>query len=75
MKVNVEVLPYEVIALAIRGDIIAMNLVLKHFEPYIIRLSQKVLFDEFGSPHIHVDPEIKRLLETKLIIAVMDFKL
>ncbi|WP_228470722.1 helix-turn-helix domain-containing protein [Listeria welshimeri] len=44
-----------------------MNLVLKHFEPYIIKFSQKTLLDELGNPHLHVEPEIKRTLETKLI--------
>lgn len=75
MKVKREVLPYEVIILAIHGDVIAVNQVLKHFEPYIIKLSQKTLFDEMGNPHIHVEPEIKRMLETKLIIAITKFEL
>ncbi|MBC2279718.1 helix-turn-helix domain-containing protein [Listeria welshimeri] len=67
MKVKREVLSFEVITLAIHGDVIAMNLVLKHFEPYIIKFSQKTLLDELGNPHLHVEPEIKRTLETKLI--------
>ena len=75
MKVKREVLPFEVIVLAIHGDVIAVNQVLKHFEPYIIKLSQKTLFDEMGNPHIHVEPEIKRTLETKLIIAITNFEL
>lgn len=75
MKVKREVLPYEVIILAIHGDVIAVNQVLKHFEPYIIKLSQKTLFDEMGNPHIHAEPEIKRMLETKLIIAITNFEL
>lgn len=75
MKNSQKVLPFPIIALAVNGDVNAVNHVLKHFENYIIKLSQKTLFDEMGNPHIHVEPEIKRILETKLIVAMMDFDL
>lgn len=75
MKSKKEVLPFAVIVLAVQGDVNAMNQILKHFEPYIIKLSQKTLFDEFGNPHIYVEQEIKRMLETKLIIATLNFQL
>lgn len=75
MKVKQEVLPFPIIVLASHGDVIAMNQILKHFEHYMIKLSQKTLFDEFGNPYIHVEPEVKRMLETKLIIAVLNFEL
>lgn len=48
---------------------------LKHFERYIIRLSQKTLFDEHGNAYIHVEEEVKRMLETKLITAILRFDL
>jgi hypothetical protein len=69
------VLPFPIIVLAVQGDVMAMNQILKHFEHYMIKLSQKTLFDEFGNPYIHVEPEIKRTLETKLIMAVLNFEL
>jgi hypothetical protein len=69
------VLPFPIIVLAVQGDIMAMNQILKHFEHYMIKLSQKTLFDEFGNPYIHVEPEIKRVLDTKLIMAVLNFEL
>lgn len=69
------VLPFPIIVLAVNGDVNAVNHVLKHFELYIIKLSQKTLFDEFGNPYIHVEPEIKRKLETKLIVAMLNFNL
>lgn len=53
----------------------AMNEIVKHFKHYMIKLSQKTLFDEYGTPYIHVEPEIKRMLETKLIVAVLNFEL
>ncbi|HDO9288560.1 TPA: helix-turn-helix domain-containing protein, partial [Clostridioides difficile] len=53
----------------------AINGILKHFEHYIIRLSQKTLFDEYGNPYIHVEEETKRMLGTKLITAILRFNL
>ncbi|EAE0903708.1 helix-turn-helix domain-containing protein [Listeria monocytogenes] len=70
-----KVLPFPIIVLAVDGDVMAMNQILKHFEHYIIKLSQKTLFDEFGNPYIHIEPEIKRALETKLIMAILNFEL
>lgn len=75
MKNKQSVLPFPVIVLAVQGDVMAMNQILKYFEHYIIKLSQKTLFDELGNPYIHVEPEIKRALETKLIIAIINFEL
>lgn len=75
MKNNQEVLPFPIIVLATHGDVMAMNQVLKHFEHYMIKLSQKTLFDELGNPYVHTEPEIKRALETKLIMAVLNFDL
>jgi len=75
MKNNQEVLSFPIIVLATHGDVMAMNQILKHFERYTIKLAQKTLFDELGNPYFHVEPEIKRALETKLIIAVLNFEL
>ncbi len=36
-------------------------------EGYIISLSTRTLYDEFGNPHICVDENIRRRLQTKLI--------
>ncbi|HEH6870967.1 TPA: helix-turn-helix domain-containing protein, partial [Clostridioides difficile] len=59
----------------VHGDVNAINVILKHFEHYIIRLSQKTLFDEYGNPYIHVEEETKRMLGTKLITAILRFNL
>ncbi|NMS90519.1 helix-turn-helix domain-containing protein [Clostridioides difficile] len=75
MKNTNEVLPFTVILLAIHGDVDAINVILKHFERYIIRLSQKTLFDEHGNAYIYVEEEVKRMLETKLITAILRFDL
>ncbi|MGX4263375.1 helix-turn-helix domain-containing protein [Clostridioides difficile] len=75
MKPTKEVLPFTIILLAVHGDVNAINGILKHFEHYIIRLSQKTLFDEYGNPYIHVEEETKRMLGTKLITAILKFNL
>ncbi|MGO0807335.1 helix-turn-helix domain-containing protein, partial [Clostridioides difficile] len=50
------------------GDVNAINGILKHFEHYIIRLSQKTLFDEYGNPYIHVEEETKRFDTVKVCL-------
>ncbi len=66
-------LPFAVIEAAASGDVGAINKVLKHYEGYIIALSTKRLFDEDGNAHYFVDEEMRRTLETKLIVKIMQF--
>ena len=67
-------LSFQVIVAASNGDVDAINQVLKHYEGYIITLSTRMLYDEYGNPHICVDETIRRRLQTKLIAAVLNFK-
>jgi hypothetical protein len=66
-------LPFRTIEAATKGDVSAINKVLKHFEGYITALSLRRLFDEDGSVHVVVDNEIRRELETKLIVKIAQF--
>jgi len=66
-------LPFPVIVAASGGDIGAINIVLKHYEGYIIALSTKPLYDEHGNTHFFVDNELRRELETKLISKILSF--
>lgn len=68
-------IPFPVIVAASKGDVEAINQVLKHYEGYIISLSTRTLYDEYGNPHICVDENIRRRLQTKLIAAVLNFKI
>lgn len=70
-----KVVPFQVIAAASKGDVEAVNQVLQHYEGYIISLSTRTLYDEYGNPHICVDENIRRRLQTKLIAAVLKFEL
>lgn len=67
-------LPYPVIVSASQGDVLAMNIVLCHYEPYIARLSMRTSYDEYGNPHTSVDDDMRTRLESKLIEKILDFK-
>lgn len=73
-KHNYTLLPFEIIEEAVTGDVDAINTVLRHYERYILTLSTRTLYDETGTPHLCVDEELKRRLETKLITKILDFK-
>jgi len=67
-------LPFPVIVSASQGDVLAMNIVLCHYEPYIARLSMRTSYDEYGNPHTSVDEDMRTRLEAKLVEKVLDFK-
>ncbi|MBC1501973.1 helix-turn-helix domain-containing protein [Listeria weihenstephanensis] len=64
---------YPVIVAASQGDVEAIQLVLSHFTGYIITLSTRLLFDEFGNPHVCVDEDLRRRLEAKLVSKLLLF--
>lgn len=66
-------LPYSTIEAAATGNVDAINAVLAHFSRYICALSTRTLYDENGVPHLCVDEEMRRRLETKLITKILDF--
>ncbi|MEG0330508.1 MAG: helix-turn-helix domain-containing protein [Longicatena sp.] len=67
-------LPYPIIVSASQGDIMAMDIVLSHYEPYIARLSIRTVFDDCGNPHTRVDEDMRHRLETKLISSILEFQ-
>ena len=69
------ILPYPVIAAAVEGDPDAVNTVIRHYSGYIATLCMRKSYDEQGYPHSVVDEELRRRLETKLIIAILSFRL
>ncbi len=68
-------LPFHIIQAASAGDVEAINIVLKHYEGYIIHLSTRKMYDEFGNLHYCVDETLRRRLETKLITQILRFKI
>ena len=69
-------IPYPVIAAAVRGEPDAVNTVIRHYSGYIAALSTRTSYDVHGCsyPYPQVDEDLRRL-ETKLIIAILDFDL
>ncbi|MCI9595969.1 MAG: helix-turn-helix domain-containing protein [Firmicutes bacterium] len=67
-------LPKQIICAAIHGDELAMNAVLEHYERYIDKMATKQARDMFGNVEFVVDPYLKRILETQLILSVLKFK-
>ena len=73
-KTNISLLPYSIIETAAAGNVEAINAVLKHYSRYIAALAARTLYDENGTPHLCVDEEMRRILETKLITKILNFK-
>lgn len=68
-------LPYPVITAAVQGDPDAVNRVLDHYSGYIAALSMRRGCNQNGNPCFAVDEEIRRRIETKLIVAILSFDL
>lgn len=74
-KPESSLLPYSTIEAASSGNVDAINAVLRHYERYIAAMSTRTLYDEVGVPHLCVDEEMRRRMETKLITKILGFKL
>ncbi len=66
-------LSYEVIAAATQGDVTALCKVLEHYEGYILKLSTRVLRDEYGNEFSCVDNELYERLKVYLITRTLMF--
>lgn len=67
-------IPYDVIAKAVASDAEALNYVVKHYEGYIAKMSTDDWLDKNGRPYGYVDEELRRIVEIKLITAILTFK-
>lgn len=68
-----KLLPYAVIRAAAQGDPEAIAAVLRHYEGYIAKLSQRRLRDEAGNRYLCVDETLRQRLEIKLIAGILTF--
>lgn len=66
---------FDVIKAASEGDVGSINALLKHYETYITNLATRKMYDEYGQIHYCVDETLRRRLETKLIVKILNFKL
>ena len=67
-------LPYPVIIAATNGDPEAMKIVVQQYESYIASLSMRKLRDERGNAYYGIDEDIRDRLRSKLMRAVLSFK-
>ena len=68
-------LPYPVIIAATKGDPDAMAIVLRRYESYIANLSMRKLRDERGNTYYGIDGDIRDRLRSRLMRAVLSFKI
>ena len=66
-------LPYPVIVAATKGEPQAMNMVVQHYQRYILSLSMKKVRDDTGNTYYGIDEDIKDRLQSKLMQAVLKF--
>ncbi len=74
-KKSENLLPFNIIIAATAGDVDAINIVLKHFDGYITKLSTRTGYDSAGRYYSFVDEDMRRRLETKLILKIPEFDL
>ena len=68
-------LPFPVILAATKGDPDAMKIVLQHYQSYIAYLSTRKIRDENGNVYWGIDEDLRERLQTKLMQAVLNFKI
>lgn len=68
-------LPYPVIIAATKGDPDAMAIVMQRYESYIADLSMRKLRDERGNTYFGIDGDIRDRLRSKLMEAVLTFRI
>ena len=68
-------IPYPIIVLAVSGNIEAIEMVLKHFEGYIIKMSVRQFYDIQGNIYYRMDEEIRHRIESQLIMKILKFKI
>lgn len=71
---NNKLLPYDIIYEATKGDVNSIEIVLKNYESYIVKLCTKTIYDKRGNAYKCLDLEKKNLLELKLIYKILKFK-
>lgn len=63
-------LPFETIKAATEGDVDAMDKILKHYKPYIVKLSIRTDGDKS-----YIDEDLRERLEAKLIAKTLNLRL
>lgn len=62
---------YATIVAAKSGDGEAMDKILRHYKPYIVAHSMRVLYDEYGNQYEVLDQRLKERIERKLLCKIV----
>ncbi|MDQ0273571.1 helix-turn-helix domain-containing protein [Cytobacillus purgationiresistens] len=68
-------LPYPIILAANKGEPEAMDVVVQHYGSYMTSLSMRKLCDEDGNSYWGIDEDTRDRLHSKLMQAVLVFKI
>lgn len=68
-------LPYPIISAANKGDPEAMKVVVLHYGSYMTSLSMRKLRDEQGNTYWGIDEDTRDRLRSKLMQAILAFKI
>lgn len=74
-KNDQDLLPYPIIIAAVKGDPDAMALAMQHYESQTVYLSMRKLRDESGNTYFGIDKDIQDGLRSKLIQAILAFRI
>lgn len=70
-----KIISYEVIEKVLTNEVNAIYEVLKYYEPYINKLSLREYYDTYGKMIFVLDEDIKQMLQIKLVMKIIDFKI
>lgn len=60
---------------AVHADAEAVNDIIQHYRPYIIKLCTIEIYNKYGLAYSYVDEYMCYCLELKLISVILDFKI
>ena len=56
---------------AVQGDADAVSRIVDHYSGYIAAYALRTSRDQYGFPRVRVDEDLRRRLETKLILGIL----
>ena len=62
---------YQTVCASKAGDSAAIEEIIRHYERYISHVSKRRLYDEYGNPREAVDEEIKKLIISEYMYAIV----
>lgn len=65
-----DLIAYETIVAAQKGDADAMQKIIRHYEPYIKHFSQRHYRDDYGNTFTMIDDDIRQQIELKLMYEI-----